>query len=260
MDLKEKLVSSFMAFEEKIDTFSDLHDVRTNAIKNFENKGFPSKKEEAWKYTSLNTILKNDFSVFPKQENTIEFAEVKKYFLHEVDTHKVIFIDGKFSSFLSETTHEGIDVCLMSSALTKPKYKLVIDEYFNNIASKDESLTSLNTAFANEGAYINIPKSKIADKPIEIIYFSTGKEDALMVQPRNLVVVGENAHVQIIERHQSLNSNPVLTNSVTEIYAQKRAIVDYYKIQNDNLTANLIDNTYISQKQEIMLENILTVL
>ena len=250
MDLKEKLVSSFMAFEEKIDTSSELHDVRTNAIKNFENKGFPSKKEEAWKYTSLNSILKNDFSVFPKKDNAVEFAEVKKYFLHEVDTYKVVFIDGKFSSFLSATTHEGIDVCLMSSVLTKPKYKLVIDEYFNKIASKDETLTSLNTAFALEGAYINIPKNKIADKPIEIIYFSTGKEDALMVQPRNLVIVGENAHVQIIERHQSLNINPVLTNSVTEIFAQKRAIVDYYKIQNDTLTANLIDNTYISQKQE----------
>jgi Fe-S cluster assembly protein SufD len=71
-----------------------------------------------------------------------------------------------------------------------------------------------------------------------------------MVQPRNLVIVGENAHVQIIERHQSLNENPVLTNAVTEIFAQKRAIVDYYKIQNDLQSANLIDNTYISQKQE----------
>jgi Fe-S cluster assembly protein SufD len=199
MDLKEKLVASFMAFEEKIDTSSDLHDVRTNAIKNFENKGFPSKKEETWKYTSLNAILKNDFSVFPKMENTVEFAEVKKYFLHEVDTYKLVFIDGKFSSFLSATTHEGIDVCLMSSALTKPKYKMVIDAYFNTIASKDESLTSLNTAFAQEGAYINIPKNKIADKPIEIIYFSTGAESALMLQPRNLIIVGENAHVQIIE-------------------------------------------------------------
>jgi Fe-S cluster assembly protein SufD len=90
----------------------------------------------------------------------------------------------------------------------------------------------------------------VVEKPIEIIYFSTGKEDALMVQPRNLVVVGENAHVQIIERHQSINENPVLTNSVTEIFAQKRAIVDYYKIQNDLTSASLIDNTYIAQKQE----------
>lgn len=255
MELKEKLVSSFMAFEEQIDVNSDLHEARTSAIKNFEKKGFPTKKEEAWKYTSLNSVLKNDFSVFPKNENNIEFADVKKYFLHEIDTYKVVFIDGVFSSFLSSTTHDGIDVCLMSSALNKPKYKMVIDNYFNKIANLDETLTSLNTAFANEGAYINIPKSKVVDKPIEIMYFSTGSEAALLVQPRNLVIVGENSHVQIIERHQSLNesrieSGPVLTNSVTEIFAQKRAIVDYYKIQNDNLEANLIDNTYVSQKQE----------
>jgi Fe-S cluster assembly protein SufD len=250
MELKEKLLSSFMAFEERIDVHSELHDVRTAAIKNFENKGFPTKKEESWKYTSLNAILKNDFSVFPKTENTIQYSDVKKYFLHEIDTYKVVFVDGVFSSHLSSTTHDGIDVCLMSSALNKPKYKMVIDNYFNQIASKDESLTSLNTAFANEGAYINIPKSKVADKPIEIMYFSTGSEKALLVQPRNLVIVGENSHVQIIERHQSLNENPVLTNSVTEIFAQKRAIIDFYKIQNDNLEANLIDNTYVSQKQE----------
>ncbi len=250
MELKEKLLSSFMAFEERVDVHSELHDVRTSALKNFENKGFPTKKEESWKYTSLNAILKNDFTVFPKTDNTIQYSDVKKYFLHEIDTYKVVFIDGVFSSHLSSTTHDGIDVCLMSSALNKPKYKMIIDTYFNQIANKDESLTSLNTAFANEGAYINIPKSKVADKPIEIMYFSTGSEAALLVQPRNLVIVGENSHVQIIERHQSLNDNPVLTNSVTEIFAQKRAIVDYYKIQNDNLEANLIDNTYVSQKQE----------
>ena len=248
--LKEKLLSSFMAFEEQVDVHSELHDVRTDAIKNFENKGFPTKKEESWKYTSLNAILKNDFTVFPKNENSLEFKDVRKYFIHEIDTYKVVFIDGVFSSNLSSTTHQGLDICLMSSALNKPKYKMVIDTYFNQIASKDESLTSLNTAFANEGAYINIPKSKVVNKPIEIMYFSTGNEAALLVQPRNLVIVGENSHVQIIERHQSLNENPVLTNSVTEIFAQKRAIIDYYKIQNDNHAANLIDNTYVSQKQE----------
>jgi len=250
MDLKEKLLSSFIALEERVDVHSELHDVRTLALKNFEDKGFPTKKDEAWKYTSLNAILKNDFTVFPKQDNTIEFNQVRKYFLHEIDTYKVVFIDGVFNSFLSSTTHDGIDVCLMSSALNKPKYKMVIDTYFNEIASKEESLTSLNTAFAIEGAYINIPKSKVADKPIEIMYFSTGNEAALLVQPRNLIIVGENSHVQIIERHQSLTENPVLTNSVSEIFAQKRAIVDYYKIQNDNLQANLIDNTFVSQKQE----------
>ncbi len=249
MDLKENLVASFMAFEAKVDVHAELHNQRILAIKNFENKGFPTKKEEAWKYTSLKSILKNDFSVFPKGEKSIEIADIKKYFLHEVDTYKLVFIDGVFSSFLSSTTHDGIDVCLLSAALSKPKYESVVSEYFNQIASKTESLTSLNTAFANEGAFVNIPKNTVAEKPIEMMFFSTGSDEKLLVQPRNLVIVGQNAQVQIIERHQSLVQNQVLTNSVTEIFAEKDAVVEYYKIQNDNHFANLIDNTFVSQQR-----------
>jgi Fe-S cluster assembly protein SufD len=58
MELKDKLISSFMAFEERVDVLSAVHDIRTKALKNFEHKGFPTKKEESWKYTSLNAILK----------------------------------------------------------------------------------------------------------------------------------------------------------------------------------------------------------
>lgn len=249
MDLKEKLISSFWAYENHLDEDSYLHPIRTQAIRSFEEKGFPTKKEEAWKYTSLNPVLKHDFSVFPKQENAIEYNDVKKFFIHDIDTYKIVFIDGKYSSHLSQTTHEGMDICLMSSALSKPKYRILIENYFNTIA-KEESLTSLNTAFSNEGAYIHIPKNKMVSKPIQILHFSTGNESAIMLQPRNLIVVDENSHVQIIERHQSLTDNPVLTNSVSEIFVNKRAIVDYYKIQNDALSASLIDNTYIKQKQE----------
>lgn len=239
-----------MAFEEHVDVNSDIHNIRNEAIKVFEATGFPTKKEEAWKYTSLAPILKADYSLFPKKEEGPEYKDIKKYFIHDIDTYNIVFIDGIYSSYLSETTHDKIDACLMSSALSKSKYKAVIDNYFNKIAPKDNSFNALNTAFSHEGAYINIPKNTLADKPIQIINFSTGNEAALMVQPRNLIVVGENSHVQIIERHQSLTDNPVLTNSVTEIFAEKRAMIDYYKIQNDRDTASLIDNSYIEQHQE----------
>ncbi len=250
MDLKEKLISSFMAFENDVDLDHPVHDIRSMAIKNFEMKGFPSKKEEAWKYTSLNSLQKIDFTIFPKEANALEYRDVKKYFLHEIDTYKIVFIDGIYSSYLSETTHDGVDICLMSSALTKPMYKAIIDVYFNKIASQDESLTTLNTAFSREGAYIYIPKNKMPKKPIEILHFATGNEATLLLQPRNLIIAEENAELQVIERHQSLTSNEVLTNSVTEIFAAKNAIVDYYKVQNNVGTASLIDNTYIDQKDK----------
>ena len=247
MELKDKILSSYVAFENDMDMNSDIHEIRMKALENFEKLGFPSKKLEAWKYTSLNVILKNDYCLFPNKETAIDLADVKKYLIQEIDSYKVVFIDGKYNSFLSETTHDTIDVCLMSAALTKPKYKIVIENYFNKIAKQD-NLTSLNTAFAKEGAYIYIPKNVEVQKPIQIVNFTTGAEIATMMQPRNLIVVEENAHVQIIERHQSLNSNAVLSNVVTEVFAARNATVDYYKIQNDNLNASLVDNTFIEQK------------
>ncbi len=247
MELKEKIVSSYIAFENKVDVNSDIHKIRAKAFQQFETLGFPTKKLEAWKYTSLNSVLKEDFTLFNTSENTIEFSDVKQYFLNDIDTYKIVFVDGKYSSFLSETTHDEIDICLLSSALTRAKHKPVIENYFNKIAKQD-NMTALNTAFANEGAYIYIPKHIEVEKPIQIIYFSTGNENAILLQPRNLIVAEENAHVQIIERHQNLSKNEVLTNAVTEIFTGKNATIDFYKVQNDTKTASLIDNTYIDQK------------
>jgi len=249
MSLKEKILSSYLAFEDYLADDSPLHDMRSDAIKRFETQGFPHKKQEAWKYTSLKRLLKEDYSIATKKENAVEFKDVKQYFLHDLDTYKVVFVDGVYNSFLSETTHDKLDVCLLSAAISKDKYKQVIETYFGK-ATPDESMVNLNTAFAREGAYIFVPKHVEVDKPIEIINFSTGNEAALMLQPRNLIIVGENAHVQIIERHQSLSDNAVLTNSVTEIFAEKRAQLDYYKIQNDRGTASLLDHTYIKQERD----------
>ena len=69
--------------------------------------------------------------------------------------------------FFPRNTHDKLDVCLFLLHLSKAKYKPVIEAYFNKVA-KEESLTSLNTAFAKEGAYINIPKHKEVEKPVEI--------------------------------------------------------------------------------------------
>ena len=239
-----------MAFEEQLDLSSPIHEIRTKSLKQFEALGFPTKKDEAWKYTSLAKLLKNDYSIFPKKETTTELKDVKKYFLYDIDTYKVVFIDGIYSPFLSDTTHDGIDVCLLSAALSKDKYKATIETYFNTIAKKDDSLTALNTAFTKEGAYIYIPKSVVAEKPIQILHFSTSEQGPMLLQPRNLIVAEENAQVQIFERHQSLVPHQVLTNAVTEIFAAENAIVDYYKVQNDLDEASLIDNTYVAQKDK----------
>jgi Fe-S cluster assembly protein SufD len=247
MDLKEKLVSSFIAFENQVDIDSYVHDIRTEAIKNFESIGFPTKKNESWKYTSLKQVLDTDYSVFPSKNTALVYSKIEKYLIDDIDSYKIIFVDGIYCSHLSETTHEGMDICLMSSVLNKPKYASIIENYFNKALKKD-GITELNTAFSKEGAFIHIPKNKFVEKPIQIIHFNSGNESSLMLQPRNLIIVDENSQLQIIERHQNLNENEVLTNSVTEIFVNPKSIVDYYKIQNDNKQASIIDTTSIVQE------------
>ena len=248
--LKEKLLSSFILFENErmheMDT--PLHDKRTRAMQQFEQLGFPTKKDEDWKYTPLRPVLKPNYKLFPQEEPTVEFKDVKSYFLNDLDTYRLVFIDGKYSSWLSETTHRGYDVCTFSAALRK--HRDVLDAYLGKAASDEEHFVSLNTAFAREGAFIRIAKNMAVEKPIEIMHFTTGAYAEVMTQPRNLVVLDAGAACQIIERHQSLADNTALTNSVTEIFVDENARLDYYKVQNDRPNAQLIDYTAVRQSKD----------
>lgn len=243
--------SSYIVFENELNGEANtaVHGMRREAFQNFEKLGFPTKRNEEWKYTNLKPILKGDYKLFPKTEEDIEFKDVKKYFLNEIDSYKVVFINGVYSSWLSETTHRGYDVCTFANALTK--YPDAIDGYFNQIAKgENQAMVSLNTAFAKEGAFIRVPKNTAVDKPIQIIFFNTTNDREMMVQPRNLVILEDGAKAEIIERHQSLVDLPVLTNVVTEVSVGANAHLQYYKLQNDHHSASLIDNTWVNQHRD----------
>ena len=250
MSFQDKLLDSFIAFEQVVDLNNPIHTDRKNALKRFESKGFPTKKDELWKYTSLKSILQKDYSLSVKSNPNVGLKDIKRYSINDIDSYKIVFVDGVFNPFLSNTTHDGMDVCVLSAALSKAKYKKTINKYFNKIVPDDQSLASLNTSYTQEGAYIYIPKSVLPEDPVQILHFSSGKNKPLWLQPRNIIIVEENARVEIIERHQSLRSHDGVTNSLTEVYAEKNSFIDYYKIQNDLETSNLIDNTFIDQQRD----------
>ena len=161
-------------------------------------------------------------------------------------------IRDRYDPLWSETTHEGSDICILSSVLESEKYSEHISKYYNKLIDRDESFSLLNSSFSKEGAFIHIPKNIDLDKPIEIIHINSGGETSLMLQPRNLIVLEKSSKAQIIESHYSLISKnskistDTLTNTLTEIHVEENANLDYYKIQNDLDTSSIIDNTYIN--------------
>jgi len=246
--LKDKLVSSYMVLENELNNpdWAAISGIRQDALHFFEENGFPTKRDEEWKYTNLKPVLKHDYKVLPKADEGVTFADVSRYFLNDADTYRLVFINGIYSSWLSKTTHQGYDICTFSSALKR--YKEQIETHFGQYAPKHEAMVSLNTAFAKDGAYVHVPANTVVNKPIEMVFFTTGSGSEVMTQPRNLIIVGENAQVQIIERHRSLTENAVLTNVVTEMVAAKSSIIHYYKVQNDHNEASLIDTTIVNQQ------------
>jgi Fe-S cluster assembly protein SufD len=261
MSLKEKMVSSFLAFELDTDINSKVHDIRTKSIKDFEKIGFPTKKNEYWKYTPINKVLNDNLTIFKKERHLIEFEKVKDFFISGIESYKIVFIDGTFDPVWSDTTHEGVDVCIISSILENNKYDEIINKYYNTLIDENESFSLLNSSFSKEGAFIHVPKNIELEKPVEIIHINSGGESSLMLQPRNLVILEKNSKAQIFESHYSISrknhnlkhssngfTDP-LTNTLTEVHINEGANLEYFKIQNDLVTTSLIDNTYINQKK-----------
>ena len=122
MDLQEKLVASYMAQTSATTEPAGLAKIRSAAIETFEQQGFPTKKMEEWKYTPLNKLVKTDYTVFQRKSKTLPFDEVQNYILHDVDTFKIVFVDGVYSSF-SPKPHTRGWMYAYSAALSQPKFQ-----------------------------------------------------------------------------------------------------------------------------------------
>ncbi len=249
-DLAQDLLSSFLVAESELNGSKNLGVVslRKQAMDRFEKNGFPTTKDEEWKYTNLKPVLKQEYRILLKGDDAVSFADIKQYLLSDLDTYKLVFINGKYSSWLSETTHREFDVCTFAAALNK--YPDTIAEYLGKAAPEGTTFVDLNTAFADDGAFVRVKRNQTVDKPIEILYLTTDENGAAFSQNRNLIVVEENAEVQIVERHQNIGTQPSFTNFVSEVFAAADSRVSYYKVQNDALHASLVDNTHIKQERQ----------
>lgn len=249
-ELQDRLVSEHILFDRRGKKPTVMEKLREDAIRNFEEVGFPTTKLEEWKYTNMRPVLNNEYKLFSEiKDIPLSYSDVKKYLVHNIDSYHLVFINGVYNSHLSTTTHDEADVCVLSSAMRSGKYQTIIESYYNKIADTKENFVSLNTAYSRDGAYIHIPDKVNLSRPIQITHFTTGDEK-LILHPRNLIVLGKHASAKIIERHQTLNGLNNLSNSVTEIHVGENSQLDYYKIQNDHHAASLVDSTFSQQERD----------
>jgi Fe-S cluster assembly protein SufD len=239
--------------EVKADWFSEQ---RLSALGLFKETGFPSSRQENWKYTDVRPIAKKSFSNLNITTATITAEEISAVRFQDLDCYKLVFINGIYSKEHShlDDLPENIVIENMADALAKDKDFL--EKHLSHYANyKISPFTALNTAFIHHGTYINVPRNTIVKKPINILYLSKENAQPFATHPRNLVIMGEHSEATLIENYIGLNNENYFTNAVTEVSLSTASILEHYKIQQESLSAYHIGNLNVMQGKDSQFES-----
>ena len=217
------LIENIKSFSEKEKLGAEKNEV----LRSFLANGFPTIKEEDWKYTSLKKIVADDFLV-EGNGVTISEEDIKKYSLGL--QYKIVFLGG---TLISKPSIEGVSISDFTEFETK-----------NN-----DAISGLNSALAKKGFTIKVEKNTVVENPIEILFF-TNTETNNFVQYRNNIVVEENAQVKFVERIQNLSEAKCFVNHFTQLTIGKNSTVEYNKIQDNTENSILIDAVNITQESD----------
>lgn len=228
--------------------------VREQAFDRFKSKGFPSVKNEDWKYTNLQPLLKKDYSR-PDYDAAVSVTsgELEQFAIPELDAYRVVMVNGQYRPELSDRIEvAGLQVRAIESAFDDP----VLLQHFAGYADKtDNPMVALNTALFETGLYIHVSRNVVLDKPIHIIRVAEGTEPTF-VQTRSLYVLDEFAEADLVESYVGLDSvQGSLNNQVLEIALAENAKLQHYTIQIANPEIQYITHIEAHQRKHSLYNN-----
>ena len=229
---------------------------RQSAFNIFQESGFPSTRKENWKYTDVKPIAKNLFSNIANGNVVINDDEIDAILFKELECIELVFVNGTYSEKYSNIKNLPNELTIknMANALVDDEdfLKKHLSQYVNGDSS---SFTALNTAFIQDGAYINVPSDLILERPISITYISKNNSNVFATHPRNLIFMGENSKATIIENYIGIDDTNYFTNAVTETSLSQGSSLEHYKIQQESSNAFHIGNLNTSQDKDSRFES-----
>lgn len=246
-NLKEKLVNDFAQYEASLNgaAQSDLHQIRKTAINSFDALGFPTIKQEDWKYTNLSAISKTSFDQPLSSFKSETEIDLTKLLIPNLEASLLVFENGVYRKDLSSIKKQdkGIIVSNLKTAF-ESSAELIVQHYTKYADHKNEALVALNTGLAQDGLFVYVPKSGVVQHPVYVLHIANTKGNAVLSSPRNLIIGEANSQVKVIQHYVSLdNSGASFSNTVTEIVGNEKAIIENYIVQDENENATNITET-----------------
>ncbi|MBE0640046.1 MAG: Fe-S cluster assembly protein SufD [Bacteroidales bacterium] len=252
--LKEKIIQLFEE-NQKVIFVNDSPEMilkRKQSLESFKAAGFPTTKLEKWRDTDLSKMLEADYSYHfkPSFSSGIDLSRIFQCNIPHLATDMISQLNGWFVSENGSVkiTPQGVIIGSLNAA--KKHHPEIINKYLGSVADVSRSsMVALNTAFATDGTFIYVPDNVQVDVPMQMVNIIQ-HDKSIFIQNRNLIVLGRNAKLQLVQCDDSVDQQQSFTNTVTEVFLDRNSSLDHYKLQNKNNASTLINTVFFNLERD----------
>jgi Fe-S cluster assembly protein SufD len=209
-----------------------LRTARSAAFARFLERGFPTTREEEWKFTNVAPIAAIEFKR-AGDSGVVTRAALEPFLFSSGSRFQAVVVNGRFSADLSSLSDlpAGVTISSLSDAVaSQPQFE-------GPSLKSDHPFVLLNTAFSEGGVFIRIAPKTVLAEAIHVLFVSVPGPAPALVAPRLFVMAGEQSQSSIVENYAGVGGGQVLTTAVTDVLVGERAIVDHVKVQRESAEA-----------------------
>jgi Fe-S cluster assembly protein SufD len=216
-----------------------LSPIRESAISSFAKSGFPTTKDEDWRFTNVAPITRFPFHpVFSYTPDGLDEQTLSRLTFAGLKGHKLVFVNGHFAPELSCLSHleSGVTISSLAEVLRR-KPGLIEAHLARHAQVENHPFLALNTSFFCDGAVIHVPAGTVVSEPVQLLHLSTAAQPGTAAHPRFLIIAERESRLTVIENYAGLSNRPSLTNAATELVLGENAKVEHCKFQDESLAA-----------------------
>ncbi|HVS15232.1 MAG TPA: Fe-S cluster assembly protein SufD [Thermoanaerobaculia bacterium] len=206
---------------------------RRAAIDRFVELGFPTIREEGWRFTNLAEVARTEYRAAPPAAPAAE--EVARHLLS--GTRPVVLVNGRLAPALSRLDGAPFAVSSLATALRgEGPAAALVAATLGTEASVDQPFVALNTALFEDGVALEIPDGALVEEPIQVLHLTVpdAAGTPISVFPRSLVVAGRSSQATVVETYATLGEGAALVAPVTEVFCRDDAALRHYRVESES--------------------------
>ncbi len=247
-----RYVESFARFEERMtgDSQAWLKPLRRAGLDRFTVLGFPTARDEDWRFTNLTPLIQTAFRPAWDRRSVPAAEALARFAIPGLTGCRLVFVDGRYAPSLSSLAAipPGVQIGSLADAPAGDVREAIRFHLGQYVDAHGDPFSALNSAFLEDGALVLVPRGVVVSEPIHLLYVSTAGPEPTITHPRTLVVSGENCQATILEDFVSLGEGVHFSNAVSEVVAGDHSVLAHYFIQRENPRAFHISTLRVQQE------------